>query len=141
MTAPSLAHIAIVVPDLLKAAQKYAEHFGAKISDPFDMPEHGVSMIKVELPGVLIELLHPFGESSPIQKFLEKNPKGGFHHLCLRVEDVDDYSKRFKEAGMNVLNDGKSRIGMEGEPVVFLHPKEMDGVMVELEQASKSSNG
>lgn len=139
MTNPSLAHIAIAVPDLHKAAQKYKDIFGATVSNPFDMPEHGVSMIKVEMNGLLIELLHPLGDNSPIAKFLEKNPKGGMHHMCFRVDDIEEYTKRFQERDMDVLNGGVSRIGMEGEPVVFVHPKEMDGVLVELEQASKSS--
>lgn len=136
MTTPTLAHIAIAVPDLQKAAQKYKDIFGATVSAPFDMPEHGVSMIKVEMTGLLIELLHPLGENSPISKFLEKNPKGGVHHICFRVDDIDDYTKRFHSRDMVVLNDGIAKIGMEGEPVVFVHPQEMDGVLVELEQAT-----
>ena len=128
-----LAHIAIVVPDLSKAAHLYKDIFGAEISDQLDLPEHGVSIIKVNLPGCLIELLHPLGPQSPIQKFLDKNPDGGMHHLCFNVNDLSTI-KNATQDKIRYLNGGNPKIGMEGKPVLFIHPKDMCGTLVELEE-------
>lgn len=130
-----LNHIAIVVPDLSKAAQTYRETLGAKVSEPLALPEHGVTTVFVELPNSKIELLHPLGEKSSIAKFLENNPSGGMHHLCYEVEDIIAARDRLKAAGARVLGDGEPRIGAHGKPVLFLHPKDFYGTLVEIEQA------
>jgi methylmalonyl-CoA/ethylmalonyl-CoA epimerase len=121
-----LNHVAIAVPDLEKAAGTYRETLGARVSAPADEPDHGVTVVFVELPNTKIELLHPLGPSSPIAKFLERNPDGGMHHLCYEVEDIIAARDRLKAAGARVLGDGK--------PVLFLHPKDFVGTLVEIEQ-------
>lgn len=128
-----LSHIAIVVPDLLKAAYLYKDILGAEISDQLDLLEHGVSIIKINLPGCLIELLHPFGPQSPIQKFLDKNPDGGMHHLCFNVSNLSTIKDATRDK-IRYLNEGNPKIGMEGKPVLFIHPKDMCGTLVELEE-------
>ena len=129
-----LNHVAIVVPDLALAARTYRETLGAKVSDPVPLPEHGVTTVFVELPNSKIELLHPLGENSAIAKFLQNNPSGGMHHLCYEVENIIATRDRLKAAGARVLGDGEPRTGAHGKPVLFLHPKDFYGTLVEIEQ-------
>ena len=128
-----LNHVAIAVPDLKKAAEQYRA-LGAKVSDPRDLPEHGVTVVFVTLPNTKIELLHPFGEASPIASFLEKNPAGGIHHLCFEVDDIQAASATAVETGIRILGDGKPKTGAHDKPVIFLHPKDFQGTLVEFEQ-------
>ena len=130
-----LNHVAIAVPDLKAAAANYRDTLGAEISDPFDLPDHGVTTIFVELPNTKLELLHPLGEDSPIQKFLEKNPGGGMHHICYEVDDIYAARDKLEGDGMRVLGDGEPSIGAHDKPVIFLHPKDFTGTLIELEQA------
>ncbi|KAA5604771.1 methylmalonyl-CoA epimerase [Roseospira marina] len=130
-----LNHVAIAVPDLEAAAADYRETLGAKVSDPVPQPDHGVTVVFVELPNTKIELLHPLGEKSPIQAFLDKNPSGGIHHVCYEVEDILSARDVLKGQGKRVLGDGNPKIGAHGKPVLFLHPKDFTGTLVELEQA------
>ncbi|MCK5779036.1 MAG: methylmalonyl-CoA epimerase [Rhodospirillales bacterium] len=130
-----LNHVAIAVPDLEQAAATYRGALGAKVSDPVDEPDHGVTVIFVELPNTKIELLHPLGDKSPIQAFLDKNPSGGMHHVCYEVDDIMAARDRMKAEGARVLGDGEPKIGAHGKPVLFLHPKDFCGTLVELEQA------
>ncbi|HZH26685.1 MAG TPA: methylmalonyl-CoA epimerase [Azospirillaceae bacterium] len=129
-----LNHVAIVVPDLAQASALYRGALGATVSEPVDLPEHGVTVVFVELPNTKIELLHPLGEGSPIAKFLQANPSGGMHHLCYEVEDILAARDKLKAAGARVLGDGEPKIGAHGKPVLFLHPKDFCGTLVELEQ-------
>ena len=129
-----LNHIAIVVPDLVAAADIYKASLGAVVSEVNVLPEHGVRLIFVELPNCKIELLHPIDNTSPVFSFLEKNPLGGMHHLCYEVEDLYASIKRLKMDGARVLGDGRPKIGAHGKPVVFLHPKDFLGTLIELEQ-------
>jgi methylmalonyl-CoA/ethylmalonyl-CoA epimerase len=130
-----LNHVAIAVADLDKAAQTYAGTLGAKVSKPEVLAEHGVRVVFVELPNTKIELLEPYGEKSPIAGFVEKNPAGGIHHLCYEVEDIIAARDKLKAEGARVLGDGEPKIGAHGKPVLFLHPKDFCGALVELEQA------
>jgi len=130
-----LNHVAIAVPDLAAAAALYRDAFGAKVSKQFDLPAHGVSTVFVELPNGKIELLHPLGEASPIAKFLARHPAGGIHHLCYEVDDIELACGRLRAAGMRILGDGKPKIGAHGKPVIFLHPADALGALIELEQA------
>ncbi len=129
-----LNHVAIAVPDLAAASAMYRETLGATVSEPEDLPEHGVTVVFVELPNTKIELLHPFGEGSPISAFLAKNPSGGMHHVCYEVDDIIVARDRLSEGGARVLGDGEPKIGAHGKPVLFLHPKDFAGTLVELEQ-------
>jgi methylmalonyl-CoA/ethylmalonyl-CoA epimerase len=129
-----LNHVAIVVPDLAAAAAMYRDTLGASVSASQDLPEHGVTTVFVELPNTKIELLHPLGDGSPIRGFLEKNPSGGMHHVCYEVENILAARDSLKAAGARVLGDGEPRIGAHGKPVLFLHPKDFAGTLVELEQ-------
>lgn len=129
-----LNHVAIAVPDLAAAAATYAQTLGAKVSAPLDQPDHGVTVVFVELPNTKIELLHPLGEGSTIAKFLANNPAGGMHHVCYEVEDIIAARDRLKAQGARVLGDGEPRIGAHGKPVLFLHPKDFAGTLVEIEQ-------
>lgn len=129
-----LNHVAIVVPDLAAATAVYAETLGAKVSAPLDLPDHGVTTVFVELPNTKIELLYPLGENSPIAAFLEKNPSGGMHHVCYEVEDIYAARDQLKAQGARVLGDGQPKPGAHGKPVLFLHPKDFAGTLVELEQ-------
>ena len=110
---------------------------GVKISAPQDQFEHGVRVVFIELPNTKIELLEPLGENSPVEKFLEKNKKGGIHHICFEVEDIDHAILRLEKDGATVLGDGKAKIGAHGKPVIFLHPKDFNGTLIELEEVSK----
>jgi len=130
-----LNHVAIAVPDLLAARDLYSGMMGAEVSDAEDLPEHGVTTVFVALPNTKIELLHPLGEKSPIQAFLNKYPDGGVHHLCYEVEDITAARDRLVAEGARILGDGVPRIGAHGKPVLFLHPKDFCGTLVELEQA------
>lgn len=130
-----LNHVAIAVSDLEKAIEQYRDVLGAKVSAPADQPDHGVTTVFIDLPNTKIELLHPLGEASPILGFLEKHPEGGIHHLCYEVDDVETARDRLIAGGARVLGDGKPKIGAHGKPVLFLHPKDFSGTLVELEQA------
>ena len=130
-----LNHVAIAVPDLAAASRTYRDVLGAEISAPAPIPEHGVTVVFVNLPNTKIELLEPLGEHSPIAKFLERNPEGGIHHVCYEVEDILAARDRLRRGGARILGDGEPRIGAHGKPVLFLHPKDLCGTLVELEQA------
>jgi len=130
-----LNHVAIAVPDLEQAVAQYRDTLGAKISEAVDQVEHGVTTVFIELPNTKIELLHPFGDNSPITGFLEKNQQGGIHHLCYEVEDIIEARDRLAASGARILGDGEPKIGAHGKPVLFLHPKDFSGTLVELEQA------
>jgi len=130
-----LNHVAIAVPDLEAATANYRETLGALVSDPLPQPDHGVTVVFVELPNTKIELLHPLGEKSPIQAFLDKNPSGGIHHVCYEVEDILAARDTMKKQGKRVLGNGEPKIGAHGKPVLFLHPKDFMGTLVELEQS------
>ncbi|MCR8827738.1 methylmalonyl-CoA epimerase [Pseudosulfitobacter koreensis] len=129
-----LNHVAIAVPDLDAASEQYRNALGAKVGAPQDEPDHGVTVVFIELPNTKIELLHPLGENSPIQGFLDKNPAGGIHHVCYEVEDIIAARDHLQASGLRVLGDGEPRIGAHGKPVIFLHPKDMNGTLTELEQ-------
>jgi len=129
-----LNHVAIAVPDLGTATAQYRDTLGATVSDPVDLPEHGVTTVFVELENTKIELLHPLGEGSPIARFLERNPAGGIHHICYEVGDIVAARGKLEAAGARVLGDGEPRIGAHGNPVLFLHPKDFNGALIELEQ-------
>ena len=130
-----LNHVAIAVRDLAAAAGVYRDTLGAEVSAPTAQPAHGVTTVFVVLPNTKIELLAPLGEASPIAKFLERNPDGGIHHLCYEVDDILAARDRLKAAGARVLGDGEPKIGAHGKPVLFLHPKDFAGTLVEIEQA------
>ena len=129
-----LNHVAIAVPDLAEASASYRDTLGALVSAPVDLPEHGVTTVFVDLPNTRIELLGEFGEDSPIANFLKRNPAGGVHHVCYEVENLDAACSRLQARGARVLGDGRPKIGAHGKPVVFLHPKDFCGTLVELEQ-------
>lgn len=129
-----LNHVAIAVPDLEAATAKYRDVLGAKVSPPQDEPDHGVTVVFIELPNTKVELLYPLGEKSPIQGFLDKNPNGGIHHVCYEVEDIIAARDQLKAMGARVLGDGDPKIGAHKKPVLFLHPKDFAGTLVELEQ-------
>jgi len=129
-----LNHVAIATPDLAAASELYKNVLGATVSEPVDLPEHGVTTVFVELPNTKIELLHPLGSDSPIEKFLRNNPAGGIHHVCYEVVDIKVAADKLHKHGMRVLGDGKPRIGAHDRPVLFLHPKDFCGTLVELEQ-------
>ena len=130
-----LNHVAIVVPDLAAAADTYRQSLGATVTAPETLPEHGVTVVFVELPNTKIELLEPYGEGSPVAAFLEKSPAGGMHHVCYEVDDIIAARDHLKGEGARVLGDGEPKIGAHGKPVLFLHPKDFCGTLVELEQA------
>ena len=129
-----LNHIAIATPSLDDATKTYKDMLGVKISDPVDQIGHGVKVVFIELPNTKIELLEPLGENSPIENFLDKNKKGGVHHICFEVEDIDSAIMNLKRDGATILGDGKAKIGAHGKPVIFLHPKDFNGALIELEE-------
>ena len=129
-----LNHVAIVVPDLAAAAEVYRATLGADVSDPLPLEEQGVTTVFVELPNTKIELLHPLGDASPIAKFLDNNPKGGMHHVCFEVDDIYAARDRLVKSGARVLGDGEPKTGAHGKPVLFLHPKDFFGTLIELEE-------
>ncbi len=130
----ALNHVAIVVPDLDAAARRYRDVLGAQVSEPRPLPDHGVTTVFVELPNTKIELLHPLGSASPVATFLERNPAGGIHHICYEVENLRLARDALQSAGVRVLGDGEPKIGAHGKPVLFLHPKDFDGSLIELEE-------
>jgi methylmalonyl-CoA/ethylmalonyl-CoA epimerase len=130
-----LNHVAIVVPDLSAAAARYADLLGAQVSAPIDLPAHGVTTVFVELPNSKIELLHPLDAASPVQSFLDRNPSGGIHHICYEVNDIYAARDHLRSQGARVLGDGEPKPGAHDKPVLFLHPKDFDGTLIELEQA------
>jgi len=130
-----LNHVAIAVPDMEAATEVYRGSLGAKVSEAVPQHDHGVTTVFIELPNTKIELLEPLGDKSPIARFLERNPAGGIHHLCYEVDDIIAARDRLKENGATVLGDGEPKIGAHGKPVLFLHPKDFCGTLVELEQA------
>lgn len=127
-----LNHVAIAVPDLEAAMAQYSNAFGAKVGAPQDEPDHGVRVVFIELPNTKIELLYPLGEASPINGFLQKNPAGGIHHICYEVDDIAAAAEHLTATGARVLGDVKT--GAHGKPVLFLHPKDFNGCLIELEQ-------
>ena len=129
-----LNHVAIAVPDLDAAIKQYRDTLGADVGAPQDLPEHGVTVVFITLPNTKIELLHPLGENSPITGFLEKSPSGGIHHICYEVDDILKARDHLLASGARVLGDGKPKTGAHGKPVLFLHPKDFTGTLVELEQ-------
>ena len=129
-----LNHVAIAVPDLEAAAAQYRDALGAVVGAPQDEPDHGVTVIFIELPNTKIELLYPLGENSPINGFLEKNPSGGIHHICYEVDDILAARDHLLASGARVLGTGAPKTGAHGKPVLFLHPKDFNGCLVELEQ-------
>jgi len=131
-----LNHVAIVVPDLAAASAVYRDTLGAQVSEPVPLPDHGVTTVFVELPNTKIELLHPLGDDSPVAKFLANNPSGGMHHVCYEVSDIHAAIDRLTADGARVLGDGKPKPGAHGLPVVFLHPKDFCGTLVELEEVA-----
>ena len=133
-----LNHIAVAVRDASAAAAIYRNVLGASVSEPLALPEHGVTTIFVRMPGAAIELLEPLGEDSPIEKFLQKNPRGGLHHLCYEVEDIHAAERRLRAHGLTPI--GEITEGAHGRPVLFLHPRDLAGVLIELEQAAALPN-
>ncbi|WP_025899012.1 methylmalonyl-CoA epimerase [Sneathiella glossodoripedis] len=129
-----LNHVAIAVPDLEAASKTYRDVLGATVRAPQDEPDHGVTVVFVELDNTKIELLHPLGENSPIAGFLEKNKSGGIHHICYEVDDILAARDKLVSEGARILGSGEPKIGAHGKPVLFLHPKDFDGTLVELEQ-------
>lgn len=127
-------HVAIAVPDLAAAVSSYRSTLGASVTEPQALPEHGVTVVFVALPNTKVELLEPLGDASPVSAFLAKNPAGGMHHICYEVEDIIAARDRLKEAGARILGDGNPKIGAHGKPVLFLHPKDFQGTLIELEQ-------
>jgi methylmalonyl-CoA/ethylmalonyl-CoA epimerase len=130
-----LNHVAIAVADLAAAAARYRDVLGAEVSAPQPLPEHGVTTVFVNLPNTKIELIAPLGDASPIAKFLERNPDGGIHHICYEVDDIRAARDRLTATGARVLGDGEPKAGAHGKPVLFLHPRDFNGALVELEQA------
>ncbi|HAK63557.1 MAG: methylmalonyl-CoA epimerase [Pseudomonadota bacterium] len=129
-----LNHVAIAVPDAVAAGRIYRDTLGAKITEKVPQPDHGVYTVFVELPNTKIELIEPLGDNSPIAGFLSKNPKGGIHHVCYEVEDIHAACAQMKKMGATITGTGEPRIGAHGKPVVFLHPKDFSGTLIELEQ-------
>ena len=130
-----LNHVAIAVRDIAAASRLYRETLGADVSAAVPQAEHGVTTVFITLPNTKIELLEPLGEASPIAKFLERSPEGGIHHLCYEVDDIRAARDRLKAQGVRVLGDGEPKIGAHGKPVLFLHPKDLCGTLIEIEQA------
>ncbi|MCY4287761.1 MAG: methylmalonyl-CoA epimerase [Aestuariivita sp.] len=130
-----LNHVAIAVPDLESASETYREILGIKVGEPQDEPNHGVTVVFIELPNTKVELLYPLGENSPIANFLQKNPAGGIHHICYEVDDIMAAKDHLLKSGARILGDDTPQIGAHGKPVLFLHPKDTHGSLIELEQA------
>lgn len=129
-----LNHVAIATADIAEASRVYRDVLGASVSAPVPQPDHGVVTVFIELPNTKIELLEPLGEDSPIRSFLAKNPKGGIHHVCYEVDDIHAAVAQMQAKGATITGDGKPKIGAHGKPVVFLHPKDFNGTLIELEQ-------
>ena len=129
-----LNHIAIAVPDLAAASAKYGDMLGAEVGEPQSLPEHGVTVVFIDTGNTKVELLEPLGNTSPIAAFLEKNPSGGMHHICFEVPDIMAAAARLQAQGARVLGDGVPKLGAHGRPVLFLHPKDFNGTLIELEE-------
>ena len=129
-----LNHVAIAVPDLSMAMKLYEGTLGAIVGEPKDEPDHGVTVVFINLPNTKIELLHPLGSNSPIEKFLEKNPAGGIHHICYEVTDIISAREKLISNGAHILGNGEPKIGAHRNPVLFLHPKDFNGCLIELEE-------
>ena len=129
-----LNHVAIAVPDLEAASAQYRNTLGAEVGPPIDQPDHGVTVVFITLPNTKIELLYPLGETSPIAGFLAKSPAGGIHHICYEVEDIHAAKEKLLAEGARILGDGEPKIGAHGKPVLFLHPKDFNGTLLELEE-------
>lgn len=129
-----LNHVAMVVPDLAVATATYRDTLGATVSEPQPLPEHGVTVVFVDLPNTRIELLEPLGDGSPVSNFLERNLNGGIHHLCVEVDDIIAARDELRTKGARILGDGEPKIGAHGNPVLFLHPKDFHGCLIELEE-------
>ena len=129
-----LNHVAIAVPNVENAASKYKDMLGAKVSDIIELPDHGVKTIFVNLNNTKIELIEPLGESSPIESYLKRKPEGGMHHICYAVQNTNDACKKLTDNGATILGSGKPSIGAHGKPVIFLHPKNFNGTLIELEE-------
>ena len=129
-----LNHVAIAVPDIQAATALYRDKLGARVTEPQTLPEHGVTVVFIDVGNTKIELLEPLGEGSPIAAFLEKNPSGGMHHLCYEVADIIAARDHLKAEGARILGDGEPKTGAHGKPVLFLHPKDFNGCLIELEQ-------
>ena len=130
----ALNHIAIAVPNLDEAMEKYAGPLGAKVGKPKDLIEHGVTVVFIDLPNTKIELISPLGKNSPILSFMKKNPAGGIHHICYEVESISNAISKLTKDGAMILGDGKPKIGAHGNSVIFLHPKDFNGTLIELEE-------
>ena len=130
----ALNHIAIAVPNLDEAMEKYAGPLGAKVGKPKDLIEHGVTVVFIDLPNTKIELISPLGKNSPILSFMKKNPAGGIHHICYEVESISNAISKLAKDGAMILGDSKPKIGAHGNPVIFLHPKDFNGTLIELEE-------
>lgn len=130
-----LNHVAIAVPDLAAASAVYRDTLGARVTAPQALPEHGVTVVFIDVGNTKIELLEPLGDASPVAAFLAKNPSGGMHHVCYEVADILAARDSLKAAGARVLGDGEPRTGAHGKPVLFLHPKDFQGTLIELEQS------
>lgn len=131
-----LNHIALAVPDMAAASARYRDQLGARVGEPQALPEHGVTVVFIDTGNAKVELLEPLGEASPITAFLEKNPAGGMHHICYEVEDIHRAIAQLCETGARILGDGRPKIGAHGNPVIFLHPKDFFGTLIELEEVS-----
>ena len=129
-----LNHVAIAVPDITEASKNYRNVFGTKVSEQIDQPEHGVKIVFIELPNTQIELISPLNKNSPISKFLKKNPNGGIHHLCYEVENIDLAIEKLSEKDFIPLGSRKPKLGAHGKPVIFLHPSQCNGTLIELQQ-------
>ena len=129
-----LNHIAIAVPNIKEAAEQYKNIFGAKVSDPVEQPDHGVTTVFIDLGNTKIELLEKLGEGSPIENFIKKNPRGGMHHICIEVDNINDAVEKLNDHEIAITGTGKPKIGAHGKPVVFLHPKNCNGTLIELEE-------
>ena len=129
-----LNHVALVVPDVQKAAEAYRDQLGAKVSAPLALPEHGVTVVFIELPNTKMELMEPLGAASTVRPFLEKNPSGGMHHLCYEVADILVACDELRAKGARIIGGGEPKMGAHGKPVLFLHPKDFFGTLIELEQ-------
>ena len=132
-------HIAIAVPDVKAAARRWETMLGAKVSAPQTLPEHGVRIVFVIAPNGKVELMEPFGEASPIAGFLARNKNGGMHHICYEVDDIVSAAQSLQAAGASILDDGVTKIGAHGNPVLFLHPKDFNGTLIELEQVAETN--
>ena len=132
-------HIAIAVPDVMMAARQWETILGAKVSGPQTLAEHGVRIVFVIAPNGKVELMEPFGEASPIASFLARNKYGGIHHICYEVDDIVSAAQSLQAAGARILDDGTTKMGSHGNPVLFLHPKDFNGTLIELEQVAETS--